>query len=76
MATTSAPIETKVTAATAGSIISAFIVYLLGEFVFKGSDVPTVVIALVQLLIVGVVTFASGYLAKHTPRIVDQNDKI
>lgn len=67
-------IETKVSAATAGAIVSAFLVYLLGELVFKGSEVPTPVIAIIQLAVVGVTTFVSGYAAPHTARVTPPSD--
>lgn len=77
------PVETKVVAATgaaaAGSALSAFVVWLLGVIVWGApSDsghaddavlaVPTPVSVIVALAIVSAVTWAGGYLARHTPR--------
>ena len=60
-------VERKVKAsATAATIVSA-IVSLLGLYVFHG-DVPDWVTAVVGSLVTGGLTFAAGWLAKHTPR--------
>lgn len=63
----SAPVETKVSAATVGAVASGFVVWLLGTYVFH-ADVPLPVTALVAVAVPGVVTFAAGWLAPHTPR--------
>ncbi len=63
----SAPVETKVTASTAGAVGSAFVVWVLGAYVFH-DDVPLPVTALVAVIVPGIVTFVAGWLAPHTPR--------
>jgi hypothetical protein len=63
----SAPIETKVTAATVGAVLSSLGVWALQTFVFHG-DLPLPVSVAVQTLVPGAVAFVSGYLARHTPR--------
>ena len=62
-----APVETKVQASTAAAALSGLALYFLGRYVFKG-DVPDVVTSWVYVLVPGVLAFAAGYLAKHTPR--------
>lgn len=77
------PVETKVVAATgsaaAGTATSAFVVWLLGVLVWGApSDsghadqavlaVPTPVSVLVALALTSGITWAGGYLARHTPR--------
>ena len=62
-----AQVETKVQASTAAAAVSGLALWALGHYVFKGS-VPDVVASWVYVLVPGVLTFAVGYLAKHTPR--------
>jgi len=62
------PIETKVKTATFGGALAALVLWLLGEYVFKDGTVPEVVEAAVNVFVVALVTFVSGYLARHTPR--------
>jgi hypothetical protein len=62
-----AQVETKVQASTAVAAVSGLALWALGKYVFKG-DVPDVVASWVYVLVPGVLTFAAGYLAKHTPR--------
>ena len=62
-----APIETKVTASTAGAAIAGLILWALGTYVFDGQT-PAAVAAVVALLVPAAVTFAAGWLAPHTPR--------
>lgn len=63
-----APIERKVVASTAGAVIAAFLLWVLDTYVFTGTGVPEQVEGLIQLLVLGLVTFASGWAAKHTVR--------
>jgi len=62
-----APVETKVQASTAVAAVSGLALWALGKYVFKG-DVPDVVASWIYVIVPGVLTFAAGYLAKHTPR--------
>ena len=64
-----APVETKVQASTAVAAVSGLALWALGRYVFKG-DVPDVVASWIYVIVPGVLTFAAGYLAKHTPRPV------
>jgi len=61
------PVERKVQASTAAAAVSGFALWALGTYVFKG-NVPDVVTSWVYVLTPAVITFAAGYLAKHTPR--------
>ena len=61
------PVETKVQASTAVAAVSGLALWALGKYVFKG-DVPDVVASWIYVIVPGVLTFAAGYLAKHTPR--------
>lgn len=63
-------IETKVKAATTAAAVTGFVVWLLATYVFKGT-VPAPVSAVVAVLIPAVVTFVTGYLAKHDARLSD-----
>jgi hypothetical protein len=60
-------VETKVQAGTAAAAVSGLALWALGTYVFKG-DVPDVVASWIYVIVPGVLTFAAGYLAKHTPR--------
>ena len=60
-------VETKVQAATGAAAVSGLALWALGHYVFKGT-VPDVVASWVYVIVPGVITFAAGYLAKHTPR--------
>jgi hypothetical protein len=62
-----APVERKVQASTAVAGVSGLTLWALGTWVFKG-DVPDAVTAFVYLAVPAVLTFAAGYLARHTPR--------
>lgn len=62
-----APVETKVQASTAVAAVSGLALWALGRYVFKGS-VPDVVASWIYVLVPGVLTFAAGYLARHSPR--------
>ncbi|HSZ38456.1 MAG TPA: hypothetical protein VK817_00715 [Trebonia sp.] len=61
------PVETKVQASTAAAALSGLALFALGRYVFKGA-VPDVVTSWVYVIVPSVITFAAGYLAKHTPR--------
>ncbi|HXJ26378.1 MAG TPA: hypothetical protein VNH17_11785 [Streptosporangiaceae bacterium] len=62
-----AVVETKVQASTAAAAVSGLALWALGTYVFKGS-VPDVVTSWVYVIVPSVITFAAGYLAKHTVR--------
>ena len=64
-----APVETKVQASTAAAAVSGLALYALGHYVFK-TGVPDVVASWIYVLVPGALTFAAGYLAKHTARPV------
>ncbi|MEV4256154.1 hypothetical protein AB0J52_23600 [Spirillospora sp. NPDC049652] len=63
-----APIETKVTAATGASLVAGFIVGWLVLKLPALSSMAEPLQALVTALITSAITFAAGWLAKHTPR--------
>lgn len=62
-----AAVETKVQASTAAAAVSGLALFALGRYVFKGA-VPDVVASWVYVIVPSVITFAAGYLAKHTVR--------
>jgi len=62
-----APVETKVKAGTAAAAAAGLAMWALGRYVFKGV-VPDVVASWVYAIVPAAVTFAAGYLARHTPR--------
>ena len=62
-------IETKVKAGTAAGAVSGILLWVLGRYVFKG-NVPDVAVSWTYAVVPAVITFAAGYLAKHTPRPV------
>ena len=62
-----APIEAKVQAGTGAAAASGLALWLLGTYVFRGG-VPDVIVSWVYVLVPAALTFAAGYLAKHTPR--------
>lgn len=68
----SAPIETKVIAATSGAgvgtAISGFILWILDTYAFGDVPVPDAIVVLVWAVVPISVTFLSGFFAKHTPR--------
>lgn len=68
------PVETKVTAATVASMLTGLVMTLLATLAFHGDAVPAVVSSVVGAVITGVVTFAAGWLAKHTPRLLETVD--
>lgn len=63
----SAPVEYKVSAATAGAALASLGMWALQTFVFHG-DLPLPVSVAVQTLVPAVVAFAAGWFTKHTPR--------
>jgi hypothetical protein len=60
-------VETKVKASTAAAALSGMVLWALGRYVFKGT-VPDVVASWVYVIVPALITFAAGYVAKHTPR--------
>lgn len=54
--------EPKVKAATAASASTAFVLWVLGTYVFQ-SDVPQPVSGLVAVIVPALVTFVAGYVA-------------
>lgn len=68
MALSSGPVETKVSAATLAAAASAFVVWLLRTYAFHGT-LPPEVEAFASIAVIGVCTFAAGWLARHTPRV-------
>ena len=62
------PVETKVKASTAAAALSGLVLWALGRYVFKNNAVPDVVASWVYVAVPAVITFAAGYLAKHTSR--------
>lgn len=65
--TTTAPVETKVAAASASALVATFLVAWLGDAVFHAA-VPTVVVGLVDGAVAAGAAFVAGWLARHTPR--------
>ena len=61
------PVERKVQAGTGAAAVSGLALWALGHYVLKG-DVPDVVASWVYVLVPALLTFAAGYLAKHTAR--------
>lgn len=61
------PVERKVQASTAAAATSGLVLWITGRYLFKG-DVPDVVASWVYVAVPAVITFAAGYLAKHTSR--------
>lgn len=68
MALASGPVERKVTAATAGAVVTAVIIWLFDTYVFNGTGTPEPVANFIELAVLGLGTFASGWIARHTPR--------
>lgn len=61
-------VEKKVQASTAASAVAGLVLWILGRYVFKGSAVPDVLQSWIYTLAPAVVTFAAGYMARHTSR--------
>jgi hypothetical protein len=62
-----APAEVKVRASAAAAAVSGLALWALGRYVFKGA-VPDVVASWIYVIVPGLITFAAGYSARHTPR--------
>jgi hypothetical protein len=60
-------IETKVQAASTTAAVAGAIVWMLQQYVFKGTVNPGLV-SLVYAAVPGALALAAGYLAPHTPR--------
>lgn len=65
-----ASIEAKVKASTTAATVAAAVVGLLGAYVFHG-NVPGWVQPIIGAVVTGGLTFAAGWLTKHTPRAAD-----
>lgn len=65
--TTTAPVESKVAAASTSVALATFVVAWLGDAVFHGT-VPAVVVGLVDGAVAAAAAFVAGWLARHTPR--------
>jgi hypothetical protein len=65
------PVELKVKASTAAAAVSGLALYILGRYVFRGT-VPDVVTSWVYAIVPALITFAAGYVARHTIRPDDQ----
>lgn len=63
-------VEAKVKAASTAGALAGIVVSVLGHYVFK-SGVPEVLQALIDAAITSGLTFLAGWLAKHTPRVID-----
>jgi hypothetical protein len=63
-------VETKVKAASTAAAITGLVLSLLGAYVFRGA-VPEWGQAAIDTVVTGGLTFAAGWLARHTPRVVD-----
>jgi hypothetical protein len=60
-------VETKVKAASTTALVTSFVMDLAAKYVFS-DGVPGWATALISGAVVGGLTFAAGWLAKHTPR--------
>jgi hypothetical protein len=54
--------------ATAGVIVTSFVLYLISGWFYNGGTVPQVVEMFLGLLITSGLTFAGGFLARHVNR--------
>jgi ABC-type Fe3+ transport system permease subunit len=63
----SAPVAPKVQAASLSAAVAGAVLYLLQQYVFRGS-VPAGVESLIYLAVPGVVALVAGYLAPHQVR--------
>ena len=54
--------------ATAGVIITSFVLYLISGWFYNGGVIPQVVEMFVGLVITSGLTFAGGYIARHVNR--------
>ena len=64
-------VETKVKAASTTALVTSFAMDLVDKYVFP-DGVPGWATALVSGAVVGGLTFAAGWLAKHTPRLPEE----
>ena len=62
-----APIEPKTQAAGVSGAVAGAVLYLLQQYVFKGS-VPAGVESLIYTAVPGLVAFVAAYLAPHQSR--------
>lgn len=67
-AVSAGPIESKVTAATAGAAVSAVVLWALDTYVFVTDAIPAPVAGFAELIVLAGCTFGAGWLARHTPR--------
>jgi hypothetical protein len=56
----------KVVAASTTAAVTAFVLWLLGEYVFPERAVPEAVEGLVLVVVPGVVAFVAGYVTKRS----------
>jgi hypothetical protein len=61
------PVETKVKAGSLGAAVAGVVDWLLVKYLFPHLDDATAQ-ALILAAIPGILAFAGGWLAKHTPR--------
>jgi hypothetical protein len=61
-------VESKVKAASTTALVTSFVMDLVAKYVFP-NGVPGWATALISGAVVGGLTFAAGWLAKHTPRL-------
>lgn len=65
-------VEAKVKTSAAAATAAAFVLSLVQQYGFNGGDVPeplaVVVTSVVVTAVTGVVTFAVGWVTRHTPR--------
>ncbi|HMH93676.1 MAG TPA: hypothetical protein VK586_21670 [Streptosporangiaceae bacterium] len=66
-----AVVETKVKSSAAAAAVSGLALWAIGRYVFNGSGVPDVVASWVYVIVPGIITFAAGYLARHTAVAAD-----
>ena len=62
-----APVEKKVQASSLAAAVSGLALWVLGRYVFRGA-VPDVVASWMYAIVPGALTFAAGYLVRHTTR--------
>jgi hypothetical protein len=67
-----AKVENKVKAASTAATVAGFATSLIGALAFHGGTVPEVIAAAVGALVTGGLTFAAGWLSRHTPRLSDR----
>jgi hypothetical protein len=61
------PVERKVQASTAAAAVSGLLLWAAGRYIFKGA-VPDVVTSWTYAIVPAAITFAAGYLSRHSPR--------